>query len=891
MKQLLGRTAALHVAFWQYDPWYRRAWFVWPQAAAVLLAGSLVADRVPVWSGKWGKPIDCSSASTPGCAATQRVMFSFFDEVAKSTLNNQYSVFVDRTAFRSSAAADQPKLAAALASYYRGEWAKAADTLKSATPADPNVQFVTALVLLTPHTTDQVREAQTLLRTAASAGDRQAGVMLGHVLFVGWGGLPKDEQEGRKLIEEGAAAGNPYGMRLAGVGYVSCEFGSYDPVKAVDLLRKAADAGDPVAMAQFAYSLRTGRGGLTRDDAKALDYLRRAADAGYTDAQYTLARWTMERYENHETENPSEGIKWYERAYQRGYSFFALVNLARAHRFARATPWFDTHRAFELLQLCAPYAFSHCHYWLGSAYQAGAGTPQDLVKAYAHYEVAKQLGLQEASASVAQLESILLPAAKSNAKRLAESISGNLKTVPAAIGLQIPETESAGPSPWAAPGAAVASQGGAQAAASPSQATASAADWNACKGKDEAAAIAACARLIASGISGADLGMAHYLKGWNHYKKEQHAQAIADYDKAIQLRANLSTAYNDRGIAYQALGNFDAALRDFTESVGTEPNALGYENRAYIHLRRNRFDEAIADATTSIRLNPKRARTYWIRSGAYEEKEKGQWTDAVADATTCIGLDPTFSDCLDRRGYGYFKLDKSDLALADYDESLRLQPRLTWTLVARGNLRKDKQLLDLAMSDYSEAIRLDPKNADAYASRGDVYYMKDQYPLAIADATKAIEINPGTSYAFAVRGFSLFDAGRLDEARSDLAAAVQRYPKWVKPRYWYAVTEAKLEEKMYESCPKGGNRRPSANTMVGGLPICMTGLEFGTSLRELAEVIRLNPEASSAYAFRGYLYIKLQQRERAIADLRRAIQIDPGNASARNNLRAIGATP
>ena len=163
----------------------------------------------------------------------------------------------------------------------------------------------------------------------------------------------------------------------------------------------------------------------------------------------------------------------------------------------------------------------------------------------------------------------------------------------------------------------------------------------------------------------------------------------------------------------------------------------------------------------------------WRR--APEEKEKGQWTDAVADATTCIGLDPTFSDCLDRRGYGYFKLDKSDLALADYDEFLRLQPRFNWTLVARGNLRKDKQLLYFSpTSDDWRSAR--PKNADAYASRGDVYYMKDQYPLAIADATKAIEINPGTSYAFAVRGFSLFDAGRLDEARSDLAAAVQRYP-------------------------------------------------------------------------------------------------------------------
>ncbi len=32
----MGRMAALHVAFWQYDPWYRRAWFVWPQVTAIL---------------------------------------------------------------------------------------------------------------------------------------------------------------------------------------------------------------------------------------------------------------------------------------------------------------------------------------------------------------------------------------------------------------------------------------------------------------------------------------------------------------------------------------------------------------------------------------------------------------------------------------------------------------------------------------------------------------------------------------------------------------------------------------------------------------------------------------------------------------------------------------
>jgi hypothetical protein len=70
-------------------------------------------------------------------------------------------------------------------------------------------------------------------------------------------------------------------------------------------------------------------------------------------------------------------MKWYERAYLQGYSTQTLVNLAHAHRFARAAPWLDTSRWFALLQQCAPYAYSHCHYWLAAAYHAGAGTALD----------------------------------------------------------------------------------------------------------------------------------------------------------------------------------------------------------------------------------------------------------------------------------------------------------------------------------------------------------------------------------------------------------------------------------------------------------------------------------------------------------------------------------
>src|ERR1700761_8382204 len=113
MPAIFGRTAALHVAFWQYDPWYRRAWFVWPQLIAILLASRILLSpnaAVPVSVGDWARPADCSNASNPGCRVTLHAVYTWDDEVSRPALANQITVNVDRSSFRSSAADDQPKL-------------------------------------------------------------------------------------------------------------------------------------------------------------------------------------------------------------------------------------------------------------------------------------------------------------------------------------------------------------------------------------------------------------------------------------------------------------------------------------------------------------------------------------------------------------------------------------------------------------------------------------------------------------------------------------------------------------------------------------------------------------------------------------------------------------
>lgn len=83
-----------------------------------------------------------------------------------------------------------------------------------------------------------------------------------------------------------------------------------------------------------------------------------------------------------------------------------------------------------------------------------------------------------------------------------------------------------------------------------------------------------------------------------------------------------------------------------------------------------------------------------------------------------------------------------DLAIADFNEFLRLNPAGTTGFYARGNSYREKGNLDRAIADYSEAIRLDPRFSFAYHDRGVAYRMKGDREHAISDLRQAVRLNP-----------------------------------------------------------------------------------------------------------------------------------------------------
>ncbi|MCA9891205.1 MAG: tetratricopeptide repeat protein, partial [Anaerolineae bacterium] len=71
-----------------------------------------------------------------------------------------------------------------------------------------------------------------------------------------------------------------------------------------------------------------------------------------------------------------------------------------------------------------------------------------------------------------------------------------------------------------------------------------------------------------------------------YYELKQYEQAIADYDKAIQLEPQYASAYYNRGLAYYMLNEYDLAIADYEAALKFDPN---HENaRKFIEISRRK---------------------------------------------------------------------------------------------------------------------------------------------------------------------------------------------------------------------------------------------------------------------------------------------------------------
>jgi len=165
---------------------------------------------------------------------------------------------------------------------------------------------------------------------------------------------------------------------------------------------------------------------------------------------------------------------------------------------------------------------------------------------------------------------------------------------------------------------------------------------------------------------------AEYEKGNLAYDRKDWAKAVAHYNAALGLKADLAPAVLNRGRAYMLDGKLDAAIADLRKACELTPTfPLAHTWLAAAYLEKGEHADAIDAAGKSLKLDAKQAWAFYLRGTAFIHR--GEFAKAVEDLTESDKLHPNDAMVYNNRGIAYQKLGDEKNAKADFARRDQLQ--------------------------------------------------------------------------------------------------------------------------------------------------------------------------------------------------------------------------
>ncbi|WP_072818121.1 tetratricopeptide repeat protein [Bradyrhizobium erythrophlei] len=243
---------------------------------------------------------------------------------------------------------------------------------------------------------------------------------------------------------------------------------------------------------------------------------------------------------------------------------------------------------------------------------------------------------------------------------------------------------------------------------------------------------------------------------------------------------------------------------------------------------------------------PDAAFSYNLGNGYYDKQD---YQLAIANYNDALRIRPRDVHALKNRGRAYHFSGDYDRAIADYNEVIRLSPDDSVPFFLRGLANYRKKDYDRAISDYDQALLLNPTDEESFGARGNAYFDKKDYDRAIASYNEALRIKPNYLNALHNRGRSYEIRNNYDAAIADFGDVIRIDP-----------TNASVRN---ERCWLRA----------------ITGHDLQEALLDCDESLRLNPDGHALNS-RGLVQLKLGAFDRAITDYDAAIIFNGNDADS-----------
>ena len=239
------------------------------------------------------------------------------------------------------------------------------------------------------------------------------------------------------------------------------------------------------------------------------------------------------------------------------------------------------------------------------------------------------------------------------------------------------------------------------------------------------------------------------------------------------------------------------------------------------------------------------------------------------------------------RGLTHAAFRRDEQALAAFTEVLELDPDISQAWTERGLIRRRLGDNAGALEDFSQAVRRDANDIRAWLPRGELHLLRRDYSLAIEDFTAVLRLQPRNARAFRERGLCYTHLYDYEKALADETTAIGLAPTDARA-YFYRGNVHRLRNDLprasadYDAAlarDRGGDAALAPAYRARGT-ILLDREEYGRAIADLTRALELNPADLAAQQSRSLAYLKNGDWNNALLDAAEVIRRDPRNVDA-----------
>lgn len=423
---------------------------------------------------------------------------------------------------------------------------------------------------------------------------------------------------------------------------------------------------------------------------------------------------------------------------------------------------------------------------------------------------------------------------------------------------------------------------------------------------------------------------AYLRRGVIRYEEEDYEGAVDDFSYAIKLNSNNAYTYFNRALARYFTGDTLGALNDYSDVLRLDPdNALAYYNRALLKAQTGNLKAALEDFDRVLLINPKNIYTYYNRAITRHQLEL--YGGAIEDYTRAIELFPDFAGAYINRSVAYRQTGNEKMAFLDYEAAYDIINRLNMGSLDSALVMKrysdssyferiiefeaDFNNVSMEGGQETPAIEMEPGFMVQYIA-DDILYVEltrkgyfiqqvadinkqNRYGLKFAVTNRPMDLSLEDAYqqiAFAdsilryeMEGPAVYlYKGIINGMVKNYKTAIAEYERALqfdpnltlaylnRAQLHFEMAEQQFMEEKYSSSVSITWGEPEKNS-EGTFP---ERPDYENALRDLNNVLELNPHIPVAWFNRGNVKNRLRDYDGAISDYTAAILEQPGFAEA-----------